>query len=142
MNLVCLTGRITKDFVLQKVGKNQTSKVEISVAVERDYKTGEGQQDADFPRVIVWRQSADFLSSYAQKGTMIEITGRIQTGSYTGNDGKKVYTTDVVADHVKIIGGNRSNNTQNTAARENSSNVEEDIDEYADIDINDEDLPY
>ena len=142
MNLVCLTGRITKDLALQKVGKNQTSKAEISIAVERDYKTGEGQE-ADFPRVIVWRQGADYLSSYAQKGTMIEVTGRIQTGSYTGNDGKKVYTTDVVADHVRIIGGNRSGNSdQVPAANKEDSHMEDDINDYADIDINDEDLPY
>ena len=83
MNLVCLIGRITKDAVIEKVGKDQISKATFNLAVNRDYKNAEGKYDADFPRIIAWKSTADYLQKYAPKGTMLEVVGKIQTGSYT-----------------------------------------------------------
>ena len=70
MNLVCLTGNLTKDIVLEKVGKDQTSKASFTLAVSRDYKNSKGEYETDFPKVTVWRNSADYLAKYAGKGNV------------------------------------------------------------------------
>ena len=139
MNLVCLTGRITKDLVIEKVGSSGISKATFNVAVEREFKNSEGKKDADFPRVIVWKQAADYLAKYAGKGTLIEVTGKIQTGSYKDKNGQVVFTTDVVANHVQILAGSKSGDA---AAAEAPQSATEEIEEYPDVDVSDEDLPY
>lgn len=138
MNSVCLTGRITKDLVIEKVGSSGVSKATFNIAVEREFKNAEGKKDADFPRIIVWKQAADYLAKYAAKGTMIEVSGKIQTGSYKDKNGQMVYTTDVVANHVQILAGGQSSDTPEAAPQS------EDVDpnDFANIDISDEDLPY
>lgn len=138
MNSVCLTGRITKDLVIEKVGSSGVSKATFNIAVEREFKNAEGKKDADFPRIIVWKQAADYLAKYAAKGTMIEVSGKIQTGSYKDKNGQTVYTTDVVANHVQILAGGQSSDTSEAAPQS------EDVDpnDFANIDISDEDLPY
>ena len=138
MNSVCLTGRITKDLVIEKVGSSGVSKATFNIAVEREFKNAEGKKDADFPRIIVWKLAADYLAKYAAKGTMIEVTGKIQTGSYKDKNGQTVYTTDVVANHVQILAGGQTSDAP--AAAPQSEEV--DPSEFANIDISDEDLPY
>ena len=72
----------------------------FTLAVNR-MKKGE----ADFISCTAFKQTAEFLGKYAEKGSMIAVTGRIQTGSYTKQDGTKVYTTDVIVDHAEFAGG-------------------------------------
>jgi len=139
MNLVCLTGRITKDLVIEKVGSSGISKAAFNIAVERDFKNSEGKKDADFPRIIVWKQAADYLAKYAGKGTLIEVTGKIQTGSYKDKNGQAVFTMDVVANHVQILAGSKSGDA---AAAEAPQPAADETEEYPDIDISDKELPY
>ena len=74
----------------------------FSVAIDRRYKQ-DGQPTADFPRVIAWGKTAEFIEKYFHKGMKIAIDGRIQTGSYTNKDGQTVYTTDIVAENVEFV---------------------------------------
>ena len=143
MNLVCLTGNLTKDIVLEKVGKDQTSKASFSLAVSRDYKNVKGEYETDFPKVTVWRNSADYLAKYAGKGTMIEICGKLQTGSYE-KDGQRFYTTDVVVNpsdggKVKILARSKQEASKETAAVDHPAEPEENWD---DVDVNNDDLPF
>lgn len=102
INSVTLVGRLTKDIDLRKTSSN-TSVCNFTVAVDRRFQSQQnGGQTADFINCIAWRQSADFLASYASKGTVVGVEGRIQTRSYDGQNGK-VYVTEVVADNVQII---------------------------------------
>lgn len=101
LNNVCLVGRLTKEIDLRKTQSNK-SVCNFTVAVNRRF-VQEGQQEADFISVIAWNQSADFLAKYANKGTIVGVEGRLATRSYDDKDGKKVYVTEVVADHVQII---------------------------------------
>ena len=140
MNLVCLTGRITKDLVIEKVGNSGISKATFNIAVEREFKNSEGKKDADFPRIVVWKQAADYLAKYAAKGTLIEVTGKIQTGSYKDKNGQTVYTTDVVASHVQILANGQS--SAEGSVPEAPQPAEEGSEDFADVDISDEDLPY
>ena len=143
MNLVCLTGNLTKDIVLEKVGKDQTSKVTFTLAVSRDYKNSKGEYETDFPKVTVWRNSADYLAKYAGKGTMIEVAGKLQTGSYE-KDGQRVYTTDVVVNpsdggKVKILARSKTETAAAVSEEEAPAEGEQNFD---DVDINDNDFPF
>jgi single-strand DNA-binding protein len=100
MNLVILTGRPTKDPEISR--NSETTVAHFSLAVNRR-KNREGVEEADFPRITLFGGLADFSEKYVRKGKMIQVAGRIQTGSYTNKDGEKVYTTDVVVDRLFII---------------------------------------
>lgn len=114
MNKVILIGRFVRDPEIRYT-PNDKCCANFSIAVDRKYKQ-EGQQDADFPRVIAWGKTAEFIGKYFHKGMKIAIDGRIQTGSYKNNDGQTVYTTDVVAENVEFVeskGTSESNRSKN-----------------------------
>lgn len=114
MNKVILIGRLTRDPEIRTTANSTMAS--FSVAVDRRYKQ-EGQPDADFPRVIAWGKTAEFIEKYFHKGMKIGIEGRIQTGSYQNQNGQTIYTTDVIADAVEFVesknasqGGSSTNN--------------------------------
>ena len=96
INRVVLVGRLTKDPVLRKTA-NGASVVSFTVACTRRFKQ-EGQPDADFINTVAWNKTADIVSQYTHKGSLVGVEGRIQTRSYDDQSGKRVYVTEVVAD--------------------------------------------
>lgn len=97
MNNVSLTGRLVRNpEVRYSQGENPTGVARYTLAVSRPFKSNNGGQDADFISCVAFGKSAEFAEKYMKQGMMFAVTGRIQTGSYDGKDGKKVYTTDVV----------------------------------------------
>ena len=100
INNVTLVGRLTKDIELRytQSGKANAS---FQLAVNRRFKQ-EGQPDADFISCVAWNGAADALSKYTSKGSLIGITGRIQTRNYESN-GKKVHVTEVIANEVTFL---------------------------------------
>ena len=101
MNVVIITGRITKDLEVRYT-PSQMAVTSFTLAVDRPVKKGEEKQ-ADFVRCTVFGKQAEMLEKWARKGNRIAIEGRIQTGSYQNKNGEKVYTTDVIANRVEII---------------------------------------
>lgn len=101
MNNVQLVGRLTRDPDVRYTNGG-SSVTRLSVAVDRRFKSESGPT-ADFPSVIAFGKTAEFIEKYFHKGQRIGITGRLQTGSYTKEDGTKVYTTDVVAENVEFV---------------------------------------
>ena len=93
-NLVVLTGRLTADPELRYTPSN-IPVTTFSIAVSRRYKAGE-QAEADFINIVAWRQTAEFVTKYFQKGSMIAVVGSIQTRRYTDNEGKERTVTEVV----------------------------------------------
>lgn len=98
MNSVNLTGRFTRDPDVRYTDGGTTI-ARFSLAVDRRFKQENGPQ-ADFPNCIAFGKTAEFIEKYFRQGMKMELSGRIQTGSYTNKDGVKVYTTDVVAEAV------------------------------------------
>ena len=96
MNKVILIGRLVADPELRSTqsGKSVAS---YRLAVDRKVKQ-DGQPDADYLNCVVWGKGAEFASTYLHKGTKIAIEGRIQTRSYDGSDGKKVYVTEILVE--------------------------------------------
>lgn len=101
MNKVMLVGRLTRDPDIRYT-QNSTCCARFSVAVDRRFKSSD-HPEADFPSVVAWGKTAEFIDKYFHKGMRIGIEGRIQTGSYENRDGQKVYTTDVVAENVEFV---------------------------------------
>ncbi len=102
MNKVILMGRLTRDpEVRYSQGENSTAVARYTLAVDRRFTRrdgGDNQQTADFIQCVAFGRSGEFAEKYFRKGLKIVVTGRIQTGSYTNQDGQKVYTTDVVVE--------------------------------------------
>ena len=74
-----------------------------------EYRQGEG---ADFINCVAWGKTAENIANYLDKGSMVSVEGRIQTGNYTNNQGQKVYTTDIVAESVQFLNSKKSNQTE------------------------------
>lgn len=98
MNNVSLVGRLTRDPEI-KVSASGSSYARFAIAVDRRKK----DDGADFINIIAFGKTSEFIEKYFRKGQRIGIAGRIQTGSYDGKDGKKVYTFDVIADNVEFV---------------------------------------
>ena len=107
MNKVTLVGRLTRDPEIKDTD-GASSVARFNVAVDRRYKREDGD-NADFINCVAFGKTAEFIEKYFSKGKRIGLTGRIQTGSYTNNDGNKVYTTDVVVETAEFTESKSSN---------------------------------
>lgn len=101
INRTVLVGRLTKDPEL-KYTQSGVAVARFTLAVNRNFKNAQGQQEADFIPIQVWRKQAENVSNFLNKGSLVGVEGRIQTGSYE-KDGQRVFTTDVVADSVQFL---------------------------------------
>lgn len=102
INNVTLVGRITKDPELINTAQG-VAKVSFTLAVNRSYKNAQGQREADFINVTIWRKQAELFAQYVRKGSQIGIIGKIQTRNYENNDGQRVYVTEVIADNFQML---------------------------------------
>lgn len=99
MNKVILLVRLTRDpEVRYTQGNDPMAVARYSLAVDRQGKKDENKQNADFISCVAFGKRGEFAEKYLHKGTKIVVCGRLQTGSYTAQDGTKRYTTDVVVD--------------------------------------------
>ena len=96
MNQVILIGRLTREPDIKQSGETKIAR--YTLAVDR-FSHKDGQPSADFISCVAFNRRADFAELYLHQGTKIAITGSIQTGSYTKQDGTKVYTTDVIVNN-------------------------------------------
>mgnify|MGYP001020164243 CR=1 FL=1 len=102
INSVVLVGRLTKDPELRYTPSNQAVAT-FSLAVNRNFKSQNGEREADFINCVIWRQQAENLANWVKKGALIGITGRIQTRNYENQQGQRVYVTEVVAENVSFV---------------------------------------
>ncbi len=122
INRTVIVGRLVADPELRYT-PNGIASCKFRVAVNRPFKN-EGEQQADFISCVAWRKQAENLANFMKKGNLIGLEGRIQTGSYEGQDGKKIYTTDVVADSIQFLEPrNSTGSTQNTPNYQSSTNT-------------------
>ena len=112
INNVVLTGRITRNLELKQTNNNNSS-LNITLAVERNFKDQSGQKQTDFISCKAFGKRAETIAQYCQKGDLIGITGNIQTGSYQKQDGSTVYTTDVMVDGLSLFPKPKQDNQAN-----------------------------
>lgn len=106
MNKVMLVGRLTAKPELRYTGSN-TAFLRFTVAVNRPFANAEGKREADFINVVAWRKQAETIAKFFDKGNLIGIEGRLQTGSYDDQNGNKRYTTDVQLDNFEFVEGKK-----------------------------------
>lgn len=102
MNSVNLIGRLTRDPETRYVPESQLAVATFSIAIDRPPKK-DGTKQTDFPRITAFGKTAENCERYLEKGRLVGIQGRLQTGSYKNKEGQTVYTTDVVADRVEFL---------------------------------------
>ncbi|MET3699758.1 single-strand binding protein [Bacillus oleivorans] len=166
LNRVILVGRLTKDPDLRYTPSG-VPVATFTLAVNRTFTNQQGEREADFINIVVWRKPAENVANFLKKGSLAGVDGRIQTRNYDGQDGRKVYVTEVVAESVQFLeprnasqdrvgsgisGGPRDKDfgyNQNQPQRnyqDNNQFSRLDDDPFADngepIDISDDDLPF
>lgn len=101
MNQVIISGRLTKDIELRYTN-TQVAVARFTLALDRGKDKDGNNKGADFPSIIAFGKTAEFLDKWTEKGSRISVIGHIQTGSYE-KDGMKFFTTDIIADKVEPI---------------------------------------
>lgn len=139
MNKVILAGRFTRDPEVRYTNDG-TSIARFSIAVNRRFVKEGSDQKADFLNCVAFGKSAEFIEKYFRKGMKADLSGRIQTGSYTNKDGVKVYTTDIVVEEIEFGESKGSSQTQTASP---TPNPEADPDGFMNIpDGIDEEMPF
>lgn len=161
INNVTLVGRLTKDPELRYTA-NGTGVATFTLAINRNFTNQAGEREADFVQCVIWRKPAETLANYARKGTLLGVTGRIQTRSYDNQQGQRVYVTEVVAENFQLLESKAtSEQRQSTQANQptqqaNRQNYNEPVSSGfpndgdmpvgappgATLDISDDDLPF
>lgn len=129
MNKVILSGRLTADPTVTystKQDGTSTAVARYRLAVER---RGGKEAGADFINCVAFGKSGEFVEKYLHKGTKINVSGRIQTGSYTNKDGQRVYTTDVITEEHEFCEkrGETGDVPQESTGNENFMNIPEEL---------------
>lgn len=103
MNKVILIGNLTRDPELATTNSG-VSVCRFSIAVQRRFQNNDGEREADFFNIVVWRAQAENCHKFLKKGSKCAVSGRLQNSSYEAQDGTKRYTTEIVADEVEFLG--------------------------------------
>jgi len=163
INNTTLVGRLTRNPELRYTGSG-IAVCSFNLAVERNYKNSQGERETDFINCVVWRGTAETLANFAVKGSLIGVTGNIQTRNYENNEGQTIYVTEVVVDNFQMLepksvtdnrrsqagggGGQQSNypnnnnnySNNNQSQQSTSSNAGNNNENpFADIDFDDDD---
>lgn len=129
MNRVELLGRLTKDPELKKTTSG-LSVCQFTLAIGRPKRKDQEEAETDFISCVAWRQNADYITQYGQKGSTVAVEGKIQTRSYDDRDGRKVYVTEVVADALTVIRASGSSSPRTpapTAGSMSKTDISKDI---------------
>lgn len=134
MNRAILIGRLTADPEMRYTPTG-VAVTKFTLAVDRPF-TSNGEREADFIPIVVWRKLAENCAEYLRKGRLCAVEGRIQTRNYENNEGKRVYVTEIVADNVRFL--ERGENGNRGQGRSNDPFY----DDGKPLDIGPEDLPF
>lgn len=127
LNHIVIAGRLTRDPELRRTNSGEAV-ASFTLACDRDFKSKNGERETDFIECVAWRNTAEFVAKYFQKGRMAIVEGRLQVRSWTDKDGNKRKTYEIVAGGVYF---GDSNKPANVSAPE-----------YAEIEDDGDDLPF
>ena len=116
LNVVAIMGRLVADPELRTTTQGN-SVCSFRIACDRSYVQQGQERQADFIDIVAWRQQADFVSKYFQKGSMIAIEGRLQTRQYQDKNGNNRTAVEVVANNISFAGAKRQD-SQNAPSYE------------------------
>ena len=130
LNHITLMGRLTRDPELRHTNSN-VPVATFSMAVDRDRKNQNGEKETDFVDIVVWRNTAEFVSKYFAKGSMAVVSGRLQMRPWTDKDGNKRVSAEVVAENVYF-----------GESKKSEGFVQQQTENFAVITDDDSDLPF
>ena len=116
MNKVIEIGRVTKAIELKQTPAG-TSVVEFSIAVKRTFKNANGEYESDFFNCVAFKNTAELMSRYVNKGDMVGIEGRLQTRSYTNKEGRKITVTEIIVEGVEFLQSKKQETTEEPDAK-------------------------
>lgn len=140
INNITLIGRLTYEPEL-KTTPSGISVCRFQIAVDRNYSSKDEERKADFIDCVAWRSKADFLNKYFHKGSMIAITGSLQTENFTDKDGNKRKSVTVVVNEISFCGGKSENNNGKQYDQPAPNYAAADNSDFEEI-IDDDDLPF
>ncbi|WP_040929090.1 single-stranded DNA-binding protein [Nosocomiicoccus massiliensis] len=143
INSVNLTGRLTKDPEL-RVSQNNVAVGNFTLAVNRSFTDQNGERQADFINCVLFRKTAEIAKQYLSKGSLVGVTGRLQTRNYENKEGQRVYVTEVVVENLAFLETKSDNNQQFNNNYNQQSNVSVGQNPFGNpkSNITDEDLPF
>lgn len=116
MNQVALVGRMTKDPKLREISRDRVQSSFV-LAVNRHFKNAQGEVEADFILCTLWGKLAENTVKHCGKGSLVSVSGRIQSRTYEREDKSRVYVTEVIADRVQFIATKSRENNELYAQR-------------------------
>ncbi|MCC4486207.1 single-stranded DNA-binding protein [Limosilactobacillus reuteri] len=111
LNRAILTGRLTRDPELRYTTSG-TAVVQATIAVDRQFKNQQGEREADFINLVIWRKAAENFANFTHKGSLVGIDGRIQTRTYENKQGQRVYVTEINVDSFSLLEPRQENSQQ------------------------------
>lgn len=141
INRVILVGRLTKDPEYRQT-PNGVSVATFTLAVNRSFTNSQGEREADFINVVVFRKQAENVSKYLFKGSLAGVDGRIQSRNYENNEGRRVFVTEVVADNVQFLEPKNNNQQNNQSQQQGQAPANNNAFSNNNADIDTDDLPF
>lgn len=144
LNSVALTGRLTRDVDLRYT-KDGTAVGSFTIAVDRQFRSANGNRETDFINCVIWTKSAENLAKFTHKGSLIGVEGHIQTRTYDNAQGNKVYVTEVVVENFALLEPRQTSqesqqrSANNPAAASQGNMI---ANNGQPIDVSDDDLPF
>jgi single-strand DNA-binding protein len=140
VNAVVLIGRTTRDIELRRTG-NGTAVASFTLAVNRDFKTNDGQE-ADFIQCVAWKKTAELLEQYVHKGDRIAVNGSIRTRNYEDSHGRTVYVTEVLVNNVEFLETKKNREMQSDSP--SGQNKSDSYDDWGnkEYEMDNSDLPF
>lgn len=155
MNNANLVGRLTRPVDLRYT-QTGIAYGSFTIAVSRKYKNKDGEREADFINCVIWKKGAELLANYTQKGSLIGVSGPIQTRSYDNQQGQRVYVTEVLVENFDFLESRKNDadgfsnagniNTQNFNKNQNLGGNFENSDSFMSngdvFNVQEDDLPF
>lgn len=138
INSVNLTGRLTRDIDL-KYSQSGVAVANFNLAVDRSFKSANGERETDFVNCVAFRKTAERMAQNLNKGSLIGVTGRIQTRNYE-KDGNRVYVTEVVVDNFSYLESKKNNTGGSSDSYVKAADPFQQM--GSPIDISDDDMPF
>lgn len=137
LNYIVVMGRMTKDPELRRTGSG-TSVCSFTLAVDRDFKSQNGEKETDFIEVVAWKNTAEFVSKYFAKGRMAVVEGRLQMRDWTDQNGNKRRNAEIIANSV-YFGDSKS---ENKTTAQNFGALNDRMGDFAEVGEEDDSLPF
>ena len=147
INRVVLVGRLTKDPEFRTTPSGLDVAM-FTLAVNRNFKDKNGEQQADFINCVVFRKQAENVNNYLNKGSLAGVDGRLQSRSYENKEGQRVFVTEVVCDSVKFLepknAQSSNNNQRNNEVHQREKALQSDnpFNNSNNFDMDTDDLPF